>query len=897
MSIASKGLRKVKRFLAEKISKETFISRLRGAEKFLSSIPKGSIIHFTCLFTVLIIAILVRLMPLRWGFYLSEFDPFFQYRVADYVVKNGFAAWFNWHDDMSWYPWGRDIPKSSFSGLPFTAAALFMALNALGLSLSLYHFCVIFPVLMGAITCIALYFLGKDVWGRSVGLISALFLALNASHISRTSLGFFDDENTGVLAMVLFFIFYLRSISPEKSVSSRLLYASLAGLSLFYLSISWGAFRYPLDLIVLFSFALILLHRYSRRLLVSYGVTYGLALFAASQFPRPGFAFLKEWSTLAVFAVFLIFPICELLAYVKKLRSRVVAVSCFVGLLILGAVFLWQLGFIASPGAKYMSVLTPSTRLEMPLIESVAEHRPATWAALFHEFGVLTFLGVFGFYFVSQRFRDLDIFLIIFGLSSLYFAGSMVRLTLILAPAFCILAAITVVELVKPSVDILRESVIFSRRKVRYIARVGKEFGVAILLILVIAIMPTFSRAVKSAYSPATIVTSSLPALPQAGEEQRYQDWLEALIWMRENLPSNAVVCSWWDYGYWITAVAGKHTLADNGTLNSTQIRKIAEMFLSNETRAITILREYNATHVVIFVTGVLEQKGINFSGHGEDSKWYWMAKIAGLNETALRDEERYNKQYVGSYVPKDSTVLGRMIWGGVAPNIGKTPENFELVFSSSNRFVLVYEVKYPNPTAISCSLSNSTITYGQPVEISGRITGPALEGIGNVTVHLEYSADGGGTWKNMTDVETLLNGTYFYTWLPDAGSYLIRAKWDGIAKKYFGAKSENQPLKVNKAAVSIACRLSSNTIVYGQNVTILCNVTPSLSGGTVRFEYSSDNVTWTLISSGVLLEGEYSTVWSPPSAGTFYVRAFWTGDRNHSGAISLAQTLIVKGK
>src|SRR5205807_8110971 len=59
-------------------------------------------------------------------------------------------------------------------------------------------------------------------------------------------------------------------------------------------------------------------------------------------------------------------------------------------------------------------------------------------------------LAVFGFFFAFQRLRDSDVLLIVFGVTGFYFAASLVRLTLILAPAMATLAAITVVELGKP---------------------------------------------------------------------------------------------------------------------------------------------------------------------------------------------------------------------------------------------------------------------------------------------------------------------------------------------------------------------------------------------------------------------------------------------------------------
>ena len=58
-------------------------------------------------------------------------------------------------------------------------------------------------------------------------------------------------------------------------------------------------------------------------------------------------------------------------------------------------------------------------------------------------------------------------------------------------------------------------------------------------------------------------------------------DWIDAMSWIKENTPSDSVIFSWWDYGYWIQTLSERTTLADNATLSTDQIEKIARTFLS----------------------------------------------------------------------------------------------------------------------------------------------------------------------------------------------------------------------------------------------------------------------------------------------------------------------------
>jgi dolichyl-diphosphooligosaccharide--protein glycosyltransferase len=75
-------------------------------------------------------------------------------------------------------------------------------------------------------------------------------------------------------------------------------------------------------------------------------------------------------------------------------------------------------------------------------------------------------------------------------------------------------------------------------------------------------------------------------------------DWSDAMQWLRENTPEDAVIASWWDYGYWISTLAERKTLADNSTLLDWQIRKIAATYMSTPEDAWRILTADADTNV-----------------------------------------------------------------------------------------------------------------------------------------------------------------------------------------------------------------------------------------------------------------------------------------------------------
>jgi len=921
MSATRRAVKELVGFLGKYVNREVLAERVQGTRKAFSEVSHGTIIEAIALSLIVIVALAVRIMPIRWGFYLNEFDPYLQWRMAQYVVDHGFLAWFSWHDTMSWYPYGADMPTWNLYGEAFVVAAITLFLKGVGVATNTFDVAVIFPVVAGTITVIAAYFLGKDIWGKGVGMFTALFLALNASSIGRTQLGFLRHEPLGILLMILIFLFFRRAMVPTTSLRKTLTYAALAGFSLFYLAASWAASYYPLDLLVLYTVILVVIGRYSKKLFITYSVSMGIfLLFTPFMVPKLGFASLIDLTWLVIPAGEVVLLAREASTYISRRRLQLYALSTAV-IATLGVVFLLSyFNIIANPAGKFYAVINPFVRGDVPIIQSVAEHQPATWASFFYEFGTVIFLMLFGFVFTLQRARNDDIFMVLWGLTSVYFAASFVRLTLLLAPAFCILAGIGTVELGKPAVDIIREAVIYPKRKTRVIARIGREFGVAIFLILLIVIVPSFWRSVQASYQPATIVTSSIPTIPSAGSELKYQDWLEGLSWMRYNTPPGAVIFAWWDYGYWITALGDRRSLADNGTQNSTQIGVIAQTFLDNITMAVPTMQRYNVSYVAIFITpsGGSSSGSSQFQGYGEDGKWYWMARIgnntmwnaykvmftdtitdrttgAATYTRVLQDPKSGrivdNQTIATSNQLSDNSMLGYMMAKATLSGAAAatTSPYLTQVFASSNRFVFLFQVRYVKATSITMSQIPPQIRYGDKVYLSGNLTDtnslPLT--LGPIAVVLEYSTDNAQTWKSIETIPVSSRGAYNYTWTPDAGSYLVRAHYQGLEGVYVDSVSDPQSLTVTKGQITLALSGSPTTVTTGSNITLAVTMNPFLQGSQIDVSYTLDNKTYTPIGTFTMTSNTTTYSWKVNIQGTFTIRVGFRGNTNYDFVIS----------
>jgi len=818
------------------LSRENISARFRAIRKTLGGIPRATVLHYSILSLTLALAAMIRLLPLRWGAYISEFDPYFNFNDMRQLTANGWQSWYSYTNFAAWYPFGRPPVSTSYPGTSFTGTLIYQFLQAIGINISLYDAAVYSPVILGIFGVLVIYFFARDIWGKSAGLLAGLFTAFSSSLISRTNLGFFRNEAVGIPTMVMAFLFFMRAINPSRSLKGTIIYSMLSSVSLIYMTFAWGSFRYAAEVLGLFALALIVLGRYSPRLLLSYGITIGFFLFSGTQLPLLGHSYLTESTTIALLGVMGLLAVMELSRLAPTSRGRLTVL----GLAVAGVAAIAVLGVgtgLISAGlrGKFLATIDPFVRNNIPLVASVAENRPSTWSSLYLEIGSVILLAVFGFFFAFQRLRDSDVLLIVFGVTGFYFAASLVRLTLILAPAMATLAAITVVELGKPAMDIIQQAVIFPRRKLRFTSRVSREFSLGILLIILILVVPTFINAVQSAYTPTTIASASLPV------RGNFPDWLQALTWMNNNLPSTSVVFAWWDYGYWISVNTGLHTLADNGTGNSTQIQIIATGLMLNESMAVNLLHQYGVTDVALFISYNYQSGNSPLCsstagtppvcGYGDDSKWYWMVRIGNGTEintpagtatvtyqqtttttssgASQTDYIRYitmngqkdngtriTSNFQNVLWPTSNTLLGLLMRNSYPAGINNqpsqdsgnrgdtTPHFFTRLFASTNNYVLVYKVNYPQTPSLTAMLSNPYVpkSGSNSNNITGTLTYPnGLPVSSSKPVILQY-ATSGGNWKLIGSVTLTPTGTYEINWKPSdrTSPTYVRAWWNG---------------------------------------------------------------------------------------------------------------------
>ena len=159
------------------------------------------------------LSFVLRMQPAEYGLELNEFDPFFNYRATAFVVENGLPAYFEWNDDLSWHPYGRDVSATSQVMLHASTAMLY---QTFGGGSTLYDFTIWFPVIIGSLTTIVVFALVRTIGGTTAGLLASLFFSIAPIIILRGSIGWFKSEPLGLFYALLAVYLLLSGIKSDR---------------------------------------------------------------------------------------------------------------------------------------------------------------------------------------------------------------------------------------------------------------------------------------------------------------------------------------------------------------------------------------------------------------------------------------------------------------------------------------------------------------------------------------------------------------------------------------------------------------------------------------------------------------------------------------------------------
>ncbi|MBI2597959.1 MAG: glycosyltransferase family 39 protein, partial [Candidatus Diapherotrites archaeon] len=173
--------------------------------------------------------------------YIWEFDTYYHARMAGEVIKN-FAI--PKSDPLSYYHM-ENAPvdtKANFFWI-FTAAIYkIFTLGAPYQKEVWLIFIKALPAIFGALISVAMYFLGKEMYGKKAGIVMAFFAAVVPSFVYRTMAGQFEEDSLGFLWLVIGFVFFVRAIKSLEVNKKTVYNAVLSGVFFGIMAWTWEMF-------------------------------------------------------------------------------------------------------------------------------------------------------------------------------------------------------------------------------------------------------------------------------------------------------------------------------------------------------------------------------------------------------------------------------------------------------------------------------------------------------------------------------------------------------------------------------------------------------------------------------------------------------------------------------
>jgi len=520
------------------------------------------------------------MQPLEYGFELAEFDPFFNYRATDFIVENGLPAYLEWHDDLSWHPYGRDVSSTSQVMLHTTAATLY---QVFGMGSTLYDFAIWFPVVISSLTSVIIFALVRTIGGTTAGLFASLFFAVAPVLILRGSMGWFKSEPLGLFYGLLAVYLLLSGLKSDKGKISIAKIVG-AGVLLAFGIASWGGIQFFILPIGVLFLALPFLRKDSKFVIWASIIFTSVFLLVTMSFEKTGIAFVSGLNGFFLIGCTAFLTVCIIIRRMFSKSQLRISLALLGGSIISGIVIISS-GVINLPTFRYLNAANPLLITTDMLNDSVSEHATTSLDISFYFFSILMIFAGIGAWLLLQKKvtssskikGEMAAFALIIGLVGVYFSSAFVRLE--------VFGSISIIILASLGLSILISRILKVQQK-----PTGAITKISFLVIIVILLMVPMVYPERLNWSNNNVGVPISILHSGSKFDLSTNDWPDAMQWVRENTSKDAVIASWWDYGYWISTLGERKTLADNATLLDWQIRKIASTLFSTPDNAWKIL-------------------------------------------------------------------------------------------------------------------------------------------------------------------------------------------------------------------------------------------------------------------------------------------------------------------
>ncbi|CAK0841009.1 unnamed protein product [Prorocentrum cordatum] len=381
-----------------------------------------------------------------YGYMIHGFDPTFNFTAARYLARKGWYEFFRWYDHMSWYPLGRPVGTTIYPGMQVFSVWLHQAVQAMQPGEFRIPGLAWLPTDMNK--CVREKGGGKVcvMTGPWLSAVATFFLAMTAAECS---------ESTGARATPP------ASEPLETSTTGPLSWAAgtsgsleavAPGALFYYFSVAtWGGYIFVNNLIALHAAVIVAMGRYDSGVHRAYTIWYVFGTFGATFVPPVGYAPVKSLEQAPAALVFLVYQFLESCDIYRRRQKKEMKdwEFFFFRVRVFGSMFaaflavcfvLGQMNYFSPMSSRIRGLFLKHQRTGNPLVDSVAEHQPASKQAYEVYLGVARQIAVFGLPLCWHQRTPAKVFPFIFAAVAYNFSMKMSRLMIICGPACGMLA-------------------------------------------------------------------------------------------------------------------------------------------------------------------------------------------------------------------------------------------------------------------------------------------------------------------------------------------------------------------------------------------------------------------------------------------------------------------------
>ena len=521
-------------------------------------------------------------------FFLQGPDPYYNMRLCEVTLETGEYPFLTpeTSDPLLNYPVGVNggARPPLFNMIAVASTNVlenFMpTMDALGWSM------LFLPAIYGALLVFPVYGIGKELFGKKAGIISAFFVAIVPAHISGghgSSLALFDHDSFILLLFVVTFFFAIKALK-EESRNKKMIYGLLMGITVGAIQLSWVAGQLILFLILGYMIVQLFFDILKSKYHMEEQIAILLGLFVAFIISYPYFiikGITLPFTGLVLVPAFIIVLITIAIKKMKLPAVLVFPISGIIGGIGLSIVYLAHIGYI-----KGIAVL--GKLAEIIFGSGIYGNKVSLTIGEAHVFGlsqiammigpIIFWVGLVGFVLYmyqthKTKYKSENLFVITMFIFQLWLLSTAGRFLNDLIPLLLVFNGY-IIYIIMKHININK-----------FFERIGNASGIknkikSIKPLTIIAIF-FIAFGMIGANTYLALDAATPPQLDKelfgedfkgyfGGSMSEQMHWADACDWLSEqdteieNPADRPAIISWWDYGFYIVSMSGHPSVAEN---------------------------------------------------------------------------------------------------------------------------------------------------------------------------------------------------------------------------------------------------------------------------------------------------------------------------------------------